>query len=341
MGLIGLRCSSRASGGPAPDRPSCQPPGELTPGSHLRRLPRQREARSTSTIASDGALVPWLAAEGPLSYRPEQPPARDYFFQYGWVLPEIFAEEAARRRHRYFGASSKDEASELFLFWASARRGELDPIFRVLGSVRDEVVAAPMAIYRTTVHWRGPAYVMIQHGSYQLVREADQPFMRSGELLLYRGLQGAPEFRWLAPSEFDSTQRRIWRAYVEIQGEILSDAVRSFNSVHDRTSRCETAHLRDRSWMTDDLARAYGLDIAGTGFTAALWSATHQSFALERWVAQNKFGPHHVVCKTPLENVRITTFFAGEHEVRIIDPRRVEIIETHGCRAVSVSSNSR
>ena len=88
--------------------------------------------------------------------------------------------------------------------------------------------------------------------------------------------------------------------------------------------------------MTDNLARAHGLDIAGTGFAAALWSATHQSFALERWVAQNKFGPHHVVCKTPLENVRITTFFAGEHEVRIIDPSRVEIVETHGCRVVSV-----
>lgn len=182
---------------------------------------------------------------------------------------------------------------------------------------------------------------MIQHGSYQLVREADQPFVRLGELLLYRGLQRSTEFRWLEHSDFDPTERRSWRAYVEIQGEILSDAARSFNSIHDRTSRAETAHLRDRSWMTDDLARARGLDISGTGFAAALWSATHQSFALERWVAQNKFGPHHVVCKTPLENVRLTTFFAGEHEVRIIDPRRVEVVETHGCRVASVSPNPR
>jgi hypothetical protein len=91
---------------------------------------------------------------------------------------------------------------------------------------------------------------------------------------------------------------------LKIQGEILSDAVRSFNSVHDRTSRCETAHLRDRSWMTDDLARAYGVEIAGTGFAAVLWSTTHQSFALERWVAQNKCGPCYVVCKTPLDNAR-------------------------------------
>lgn len=242
MGLIALRRSSRASGSPAPDMPSCQPGGTRSPaGSRLPRLPRRHGARSTSTIARDGALVPWLAAEGPLAYRPEQPPERDYYFQYGWVLPEVFTAGAQARRYRYFGATFKDEASELFSFWASARRGELDSVFRVLGSIRDEVVAAPIAIYRTGAHWRGPAYVMIQHGSYQLVREADQPFMRSGELLLYRGLQGATEFRWLAPSELDPTQRRIWRAYVEIQGEILSDAVRSFNSVHDRTSRCETA----------------------------------------------------------------------------------------------------
>jgi hypothetical protein len=321
--------------------PSWQRAGTLTAGSHPRRLPRQRETRSTSTIADDGALVPWLAAEGALAYRPEQPPERDYYFQYGWVLPEIFAEGAQTRRHRYFGASSRDEASELFSFWASARRGELDPITRVLGSVGDEVVSAPIAIYRTEVHGRGSAYVMMQHGSYQLVREADQPFIRSGELLLYRGLQRSAEFRWLKHSYFDPIQRLIWRAYVEIQGEILSDAARSFNSIHDRTSRCETEHLRDRSWMTDDLARARGLDISGPGFAAALWSTTHQSFALERWVAQNKFGPHHVVCKTPLENVRITTFFAGEHEVRIIDPRRIEVVETHGCRLAQVSVNLR
>jgi hypothetical protein len=49
-------------------------------------------------------------------------------------------------------------------------------------------------------------------------------------------------------------------------------------------------------------------------------------------------GPHHVVCKTPLENVRITTFFAGDHEV---DPRRAEVVETHGCRVASVSVSLR
>jgi hypothetical protein len=99
----------------------------------LQRRSRASAIRSTSTIAGDGSLVPWLAAEGPLGYRPEQPPERDYYFQYGWVLPEVFAEGVQAGRHRYFGASFKEQASELLSFWASARRGELDPVFLRLG----------------------------------------------------------------------------------------------------------------------------------------------------------------------------------------------------------------
>lgn len=117
-----------------------------------------------------------------------------------------------------------------------------------------------------------------------------------------------------------------------MQAHVLSDAARSFNSIHDRASRCETEHLRDRSWMTDAFARQQGLDIDRPGFARALWHGAHQSFSLARWVAEAKFGPHSVVCKTPLSNVRLTTFFAGEHEVRIIDPGQVVVIEEHGCR---------
>jgi hypothetical protein len=63
----------------------------------------------------------------------------------------------------------------------------------------------------------------------------------------------------------------------------------------------------------------------------ALWGAAHQSFALRSWVSGHKFGSNRVVCRTPLTNIRITTFFAGEHDVRIIDPDRVEIVAAIGC----------
>jgi hypothetical protein len=36
--------------------------------------------------------------------------------------------------------------------------------------------------------------------------------------------------------------------------------------------------------------------------------------------------------KTPLNNIRLTTFFAGESEVRIIDPSRICLVEAVGCQ---------
>jgi hypothetical protein len=37
---------------------------------------------------------------------------------------------------------------------------------------------------------------------------------------------------------------------------------------------------------------------------------------------------------TPVTNVRLTSFFAGEYEVRVIDPKLLEVIETVGCDVV-------
>lgn len=89
--------------------------------------------------------------------------------------------------------------------------------------------------------------------------------------------------------------------------------------------------------MTDAIARQRGLDLDGPGFVRALWQSAHESFSLARWVAERKFGPHYVVSKTPLGNVRLTTFFAGEHEVRVIDPGQLALLEEHGCRAEAPS----
>ena len=124
---------------------------------------------------------------------------------------------------------------------------------------------------------------------------------------------------------------RVWEKYARLQFDILSRSDLSFNSIHDRAKRTETGHIHDDTWMTDQLANEYGLDIEHDPWTRALWEAVHQSFALRRWVSENKFGPHRVVCRTPLTNIRITTFFAGEHEVRVLDPSRVELLTAMGC----------
>lgn len=297
---------------------------------------RRNEPLPTCTVARDGRLVPWLAADGPLAYRPEAPPERDYFFKYGWVLPGILSEHARPRRHYIFGAQRKDEAAELLAFWQQAREGTVVRVACCLGTADVDTVTAPIAIYRTSTAWRGPAYLLIQHGSYQIVEIADQPLLEAGEVVLYRGVQKSEEFRFMSFGDLDASRRQTWRRYLAVQTHVLADSTGSFNSIHDRAKRSETGHIQDRRWMTDDLARRHGLDLDRAGFVRALWGSTHQCFALARWVAEGKFGPHYVICRTPLGNIRITSFFAGEHEARIIDPKLVDILEARGCRTVPV-----
>jgi len=292
---------------------------------------------STSTRTADERLVPWLAAEGPLSYTPEAPPARDNLFQYGWVLPQVC--QPGLRRHLYFGAYTRDQARDLFNFWESARRGKADLVAHHSGGTAHGTVEAPIAVYRYETYPLEHHYLIVQHGSYQLVPRQEQSDMEAGYVLLHRGIGNARVFRF--PSGRASPSSRqvgdAWERYVALQFEILSRSDLSFNSVHDRAKRSETCHINDRTWITDELAAQRGLDIKGEPWTRALWSAAHQSFALRSWVSEHKFGPNRVVCRTPLTNIRITTFFAGEHEVRIIDPGRVELVAAIGCDATRES----
>ena len=298
---------------------------------------RKRASLTTSTVAADGHLVPWLAATGPLSYTPEQPPDRDYYFQYNRILPGIFAEHVSLRRHFHFGAPYKHNVRDILEFWKLARAGGTNRITCQLGSANELNTVAPMAVYRMTSRWRDNVYVFIQHGSYQIVSVGDQPELESSMVMLYRGIQESPQFRCFRPGTLEHQIRDIWQRYIAVQAHVLADSVRSFNSIHDRTKRCETAHIRDGSWMTNNIAQERGLDIKDGGFTESLWTACHQSFALERNVAKYKFGPNYVVCRTPLGNIRITTCFAGEREARIVDPRDVEILECNGCQVAEHS----
>jgi hypothetical protein len=302
------------------------------------RRPRTRKGSlSTATVTPGGQIVPWLAAQGPLAYSPEEPPERDYYFQYGWVLPGIFAEHTNLRRHYWFGAWSKEHSRELFSFWRQARNGGVRRATCCLGSLTENAVIAPLAVYGPLPGWRGADYLFLQHGSYQLVTAEDQPLVETGEVVLYRGVREATEFRLFRPGALDAARLRTWKRYLGVQAFLLSDATRSFNSIHDRAARCETEHIRDRSRMADAIASQRGFDIDGPGFARALWQSAHESFSLARWVAERKFGPHYVVCKTPLGNIRLTTFFAGEHEVRVIDPGQLALLEEHSCRAEAPS----
>jgi hypothetical protein len=49
-------------------------------------------------------------------------------------------------------------------------------------------------------------------------------------------------------------------------------------------------------------------------------------------MAKLKFGPHYVAFRTLLllSNIRITTFFAGEAEARIVDPTKMAPVDAVG-----------
>jgi hypothetical protein len=296
-----------------------------------------RKAYSTTTRTSEDTLVPWLAAEGPLAYTPELPPARDSLFQYGWVLPQVC--KPGLRRHVYFGALRREDAHDVFAFWQDARRGAVARVAHHEGRLAGGTVEAPVAVYRHNARRGDRGYLFIQHGSYQCVPVDEQPELEAGYVHLHRGIGDAKVFRLWGYSRTgaDSRYTSTWEKYARLQFDVLSRADLSFNSIHDRAKRAETGHIRDDTWMTDQLATERGLDIERDPWTRALWKAAHQSFALRRWVSEHKFGPHRVVCRTPLTNIRITTFFAGEHEVRVLDPSRVELLAAIGCE-VNVES---
>jgi len=295
-----------------------------------------RSRFSTRTVVSSEYLVPWLAAEGPLAYSPSGPPARDYYFQYTWILPGLFDPQVNLRQHRYFGSPLKDSARFLFDFWSRARRGPgaAQQRYYELGFVAQNEVRTPLAAYhfiRDLYDARG--FVLIQHGSYQWVSSDDQPGIDNGEVLLYRGVGDARTCRQLRfqADELSAENRVVWRKYLAVQAHMLSDSVLSFNTIHDRIKRCETAGLRDGTWLADTLAAQAGLEIERPGFARDLWQSAQQSYSLDPAMGKHKFGPHYVIVRTALSNIRITTFFAGESEVKIVDPSRIREVQHFGC----------
>ena len=286
-------------------------------------MPRRRF--STSTLAGE-EFVPWLAAAGELAYTPHIPPERDYYFQYSWIIPGIFSSGTNARRHFWFGSPWKDspEVRLLFAFWNRARDGVVDELFLSNGIAGPLDVKAPLGIYRQPgLHpSMTESLIAIQHGSYLIADMASQPFLDRGEAVLYRGVQKAKIFTLRRLTTPDTRSRLM-----DVHAGSLEDSVSSFNAAHCNVSRTETGCLNDRSFLLGKLCAGAGLD-PKPAITALLYSA----YALEEWCAARKFGPNYVKLRTPLTNIRITTFVCNETEVKVIDPNKLEIIESVGCK---------
>ena len=115
--------------------------------------------------------------------------------------------------------------------------------------------------------------------------------------------------------------------FISVHARSLADSVTSFNAVHCNVSRTETGWFNDRSFMLSDLCLQAGLDPE-----PPIMSLLYSGYAVEEWCAARKFGPNYVKLRTPLSNIRITTFVCNETEVKIIDPNKLEVIEAVGCK---------
>jgi len=290
-------------------------------------MPRPRF--STSTLAGK-EFVPWLAAAGELAYSPHSPPERDYYFQYSWVIPGIFCPDTDGRRRRWFGSPIKDcpQVRLLFAFWHRARQGEVDALYVSNGMAGREDVTAPLAVYRHSEDYpfaRG-RLILIQHGSYLIADIKSQPYIDRGEAVLYRGIQNAEVFLFHRLTTADVRLRLM-----SVHARTLADSVTSFNAVHCNVSRTETGSFNDRSFMLGDLCQEAGIDPK-----PPIMPLLYSGYALEEWCAARKFGSNYVKFRTPLSNIRITTFVCNESEVKVVDPNKLEIIEEVGCRVREV-----
>ena len=72
-----------------------------------------------------------------------------------------------------------------------------------------------------------------------------------------------------------------------------------------------------------------GLGTQSPGFARDLWHAAHQSYSLERVIRVVKFGPPGGR-QDPSYNIRITTFFAGESEAKIVNRSRFSEVQAVG-----------
>jgi len=269
--------------------------------------------------------VPWLAAAGELAYTPQSPPERDYYFQYSWIIPGIFRSDGNDRRHFWFGSPWKESTGVrlLFDFWNKARNGVVDQLFLANGRVVSGDVKAPLAVYRHPGlrFSMGESLIVMQHGSYLIAALESQPFIDRGEAVLYRGIQKARVFT-LQRVTTPAARSRL----MTVHAQSLEDSVASFNAAHCNVSRTETGYLKDRTFLLGKLCENAGLDL-NRSVTRLLYSG----YALEQWCAQRKFGPNYVKLRTPLTNIRITTFVCNETEVKVIDPNKLDVMDCVGC----------
>ena len=117
--------------------------------------------------------------------------------------------------------------------------------------------------------------------------------------------------------------------YRTFHSNYLSDSVRSFTIAHAGTFRCETGHLiNSYELLFPELPHVGSMHDS----LMHLLRNTNQCYTLVEHVAKHKFGPSYAAFKTPITNIRISTWFAGENEVKVLSLDRLMPIKATQCK---------
>ena len=110
--------------------------------------------------------------------------------------------------------------------------------------------------------------------------------------------------------------------------ESFIDSENSFNSSHGSVRRSQTSHINDSSDYFFKLCKSNGIN---TSDDLNFIEKVDQCYTLFEDIAKHKFGPSYVTFKTPITNIRICTYFAGEYEVKSLSLDKLIPYNSHGC----------
>jgi hypothetical protein len=293
----------------------------------------------TYTVKDNGKIVPWLAAKGRLAYTPRRPPKDDELFDYGRVMPQVFEETDEYR----FGLNTRfgdTQAVDEFWSLASRRRHQITKVFYAEGSRTEESFKAPMAVYRAILGGVD-SYVLLQGGRIQVIPCGRQPKMEDGRMLVYRGCGSASVYGNVVLKE--SWRQILQQAsaldlYFDFVAFVFMSSALGFYEFNVACA-CRSDHL-GASWIKAK-HKSFWEKSESTPETNHLARRLYdgfiyQHFSTNELMAQRKFGPNYVEVETDLTNVAISSFFVGEDEVKVIDPRKTKIVSAHGCTVTDI-----
>lgn len=284
----------------------------------------------TNTRLPDGRIVPWLAAKGPLSFTPENPPTDLSLHDYGRIMPGLFTKEA-----KYlWGISEHDGGVEtLKYFWQCAADNNLERVHVLYGEKENPFFKAPMAVYKNKT---SDMYMLMQNGVYQFVRGGDHPRIAEGFVRIHCGIGTNSTYvhkmlwsRDQSLSQLSDQDRQIIRAFFKIHEVNSSDSILNFIAGHQAIVRPNTAHIQVTGGKQQKVRANQSVQRKAEELYRRI--STENCFSLNPRISQQKFGPNYGVLDTPLSNIRLTSWFAGESEVRLINPIFARVVSTQGC----------